>query len=138
MVFHIRTIPIFAQPCYQCRPILLRFCTTQSTEHRWRCAAPSPQGNVQYHPRHFESLLGMSRPTTADELLQLLCATNWMCTSIPAYAETIAPLTEIMEKAYYLEGKEQSVPFAKFLSLLRRAPLMMLLSTARNKNSALP
>ena len=60
---------------------------------------------VQYHPRHFESLLAMNKPTTAAELQQLLCATNWMRSSIPSYAETIAPLHILMEKAYSKAGK---------------------------------
>lgn len=56
-------------------------------------------------PRHFESLLGMSKPTKASELQQLHCATNWMRNSIPEYAKVIAPLHTLMEDAYSKAGK---------------------------------
>eukprot|EP00171_Calliarthron_tuberculosum_P018752 IDg18752t1 len=60
---------------------------------------------VQYDPRHFDALLNMKTPTFADELQQLICATNWMRTSLPAYAETIAPLHTLMESIYAKTGK---------------------------------
>ncbi len=46
----------------------------------------------------------MKTPNMGDELQQLLCATNWMRTSFPAYAETIAPLHELMELVYTKAG----------------------------------
>ncbi len=38
------------------------------------------------------------------ELQQLLCATNWMRNSLPAYAESIAPLHNLMEQTYTKAG----------------------------------
>ena len=72
----------------------------------------SPSG-IAHHPRHFESLLQMKRPTLASELQQLLCATNWMRTSIPAYAETIAPLHKLLEDAYKQAGKRTKAAVRK-------------------------
>ena len=69
------------------------------------CGRKFTAQGMEYHPRHFESLLAMKKPMMADELQQLLCATNWMRSSIPAYAETIAPLHELMEQAYKKAGK---------------------------------
>ncbi len=63
----------------------------------------SPDG-VRFDPRHFETIVSMKTPTMGDELQQLLCATNWMRTSFPAYAETIAPLHELMELVYTKAG----------------------------------
>ncbi len=49
--------------------------------------------------------LEMKKPTTNGELQQLLRATNWMRTSLPAYAETISPLHEPMEIAHKKAGE---------------------------------
>ena len=35
----------------------------------------TPEG-IQYHPRHFDSLVSMKKPTMARELQQLLCTAN--------------------------------------------------------------
>ena len=66
---------------------------------------------VTYDPRHFDSLLAMNRPTMADELVQFVCAANWMRNAIPEFAKTIAPLQALMESAYSKAGKrtKQSV-----------------------------
>lgn len=47
----------------------------------------------------------MKKPTKAEELQQLLCATNWIINSIPEYAKSIAPLHALMELAYYKAGE---------------------------------
>ena len=64
----------------------------------------SPDG-IQYHPRHFESLVAMKKPKLASELQQFICATNWMRNSIPAYAERAAPLNQLLEDSYKKVGK---------------------------------
>lgn len=72
----------------------------------------SDQG-IQHHPRHFESLLKMRRPTMTGELQQLLCATNWMRNSLPAYAQAIAPLHDLLENAYAKAGKRTKAAVRK-------------------------
>lgn len=62
---------------------------------------------MQYDPRHFSALLNMSKPTTGDQLQQLICATNWMRNSFPSYAKTIAPLHHLLEDAYRKCGKRK-------------------------------
>lgn len=66
---------------------------------------------VVFDPRHLEALINMKRPFSGDELQQLICATNWMRTSLPAYAETVAPLHNLMEYVYRRAGgrKKRSV-----------------------------
>lgn len=59
---------------------------------------------VRHDPRKLEAMLNMKNPTTGAELQQLLCATNWMRTSIPSYSELIAPLHDLLEKAYTAVG----------------------------------
>ena len=58
-----------------------------------------------------DALINMEKPVTVNQLQQLVCATNWMRTSIPAYAETIAPLHNSVEKVYKEAGsrKKRSV-----------------------------
>ena len=68
---------------------------------------------IQHHPRHFESLLSMKRPKMAHELQQLLCATNWMRTSLPNYAAMIAPLHTLLEQVYAKVGKRTKAAIRK-------------------------
>lgn len=69
---------------------------------------------IRHHPRHFESLLTMKRPTLGEELQQLLCATNWMRTSLPNYAAVVAPLHDLLEDVYQLAGKRTKAAVRKF------------------------
>lgn len=55
---------------------------------------------VVFDPRHLKALFRMKNPSSGDELQQLICAKNWMRTSFLAYAETIAPLHNLMEDVY--------------------------------------
>ena len=64
----------------------------------------SRQG-VQYHPRHFDTLVSMKTPTMASDLQQFVCATNWMRNSIPNYAQRIQPLHQLLEETYSRVGK---------------------------------
>lgn len=68
------------------------------------CGRVLSRDGLKFDPRHFESLLQMQSPKMGGDLQQLLCATNWMRTSIPTYAETIAPLHNLMEKVYQNVG----------------------------------
>ena len=68
------------------------------------CGRILSSDGIQFDPRHFDTLITMNTPTYGNELQQLLCATNWMRTSIPAYAQTIAPLHNLMETVYKRAG----------------------------------
>ena len=50
------------------------------------CGRQISKDGIQYHPRNFESLASMRKPTFANELQQSICATNRMWNSIPAYS----------------------------------------------------
>ena len=56
-------------------------------------------GKIRYDPRNLQALLEMKRPKQADELQKLMCAANWMRTSITSYAELIGPLQKAMDAA---------------------------------------
>ncbi len=60
---------------------------------------------IQYHPRHFDSLVAMNKPTYASDLQQFVCATNWMRNSIPAFAKRIEPLHQLLEECCQKVGK---------------------------------
>lgn len=59
---------------------------------------------MQFDPLQMGCLTGMKKTRMHSELQQLICATNWMRTSIPAYAKLIAPLHELMEHMYSKVG----------------------------------
>ncbi len=42
------------------------------------CSRLISSEGVQYYPRHYQSMLDMKKQMQANELQQLLCATNWM------------------------------------------------------------
>ena len=67
----------------------------------------TPEG-IQYHPRHFDSLISMKKPSMARELQQLLCATNWMRSSIPNYSKVVEPLHNLMEAVYAKAGGKRT------------------------------
>lgn len=79
--------------------------TTFFTKKAKFCGRILSTEGVQYEPRNFSVLLNMRKPTHADQLQQLLCATNWMRNSIPTYSTTIAPLHKLLEDAYKTAGK---------------------------------
>lgn len=63
------------------------------------CGRVLADGKVRFDPRNLQGLVDMRTPTRGDELQQLLCASNWMRTSIPSYSELVAPLQALLEKA---------------------------------------
>ena len=52
---------------------------------------------VTHDTRNFEVITSMKQPSTGAELQQILCATNWMRTSLSDYSRMIHPLHELME-----------------------------------------
>lgn len=76
----------------------------------------TPEG-IQYHPRHFDSLVGMKKPTVAGDLQQLLCATNWMRSSIPNYSSVVEPLHSLMEASYSKAGGKRTKRSIRNLSI---------------------
>eukprot|EP00737_Agarophyton_chilense_P002826 gb/GEZJ01003250.1/.p1 GENE.gb/GEZJ01003250.1/~~gb/GEZJ01003250.1/.p1 ORF type:complete len:229 (+),score=19.03 gb/GEZJ01003250.1/:944-1630(+) len=72
------------------------------------CGRIMSKDGVQYDPRCFQVLIDMKPPKTANELQQLLCATNWMRTSIPEYARRVQQLYELMESAYKEIGSRKT------------------------------
>lgn len=78
------------------------------------CGRVISKDGVKHEPRQHKALLEMRRPENGADLQQLLCATNWMRTSFPAYAETIAPLHDLLEDFYKQAGKRTRRSVRKF------------------------
>lgn len=54
---------------------------------------------VRFDPAAIETLVKMKQPTDAAELRTYLCTANWFRLAIPRFAETIAPLQELLKLA---------------------------------------
>lgn len=84
----------------------------------------------KYHLRHIDALVETKTPSMASNLQQFVCATNWMRTSIPAYAERIAPLNNLLGDCYkQVRPRTNSLyavyPSAACGSLTTRQPLVI-------------
>eukprot|EP00903_Cladosiphon_okamuranus_P015655 g14457.t1 len=67
-------------------------CTFFETSITW-------YGKVySYDPERSSGLANMRRPETAGELMQLLQAVNWLCTSVPRLAEVVWPLRVLLQE----------------------------------------
>jgi hypothetical protein len=63
------------------------------------------EGNgVRFDPRRLETIKTILTPETGADLLQFLCAGNWMRTSLPEYSALVAPLHEVMNAVYEKAG----------------------------------
>ena len=56
-------------------------------------------GGVIHDPSRIEALANMPIPTKANELQQILMASQWMSRSIPNYNSIVLPLQDIFEMA---------------------------------------
>ena len=72
-------------------------CTFFARELVW-CGKVYSHGKVSHDPTRLQGLSDMRRPETAAELMQFLHAVNWLRTSLPRMAETVAPLRVFLEE----------------------------------------
>ncbi|MEP0580138.1 MAG: reverse transcriptase domain-containing protein [Marinobacter sp.] len=72
-------------------------CTFFSRELVW-CGKVYSNGVVSHDPARVQGLSEMRRPENAGELMQFLQAVNWLRTSLPRLAETVAPLRDFLEE----------------------------------------
>ena len=71
---------------------------------------------VSHDPHRVESLVNMSKPRNAGELMQFICACQWFAPHIPSFAHKIAPLRNLLERL--LQGSnDRSKKFAKSIPL---------------------
>ena len=68
---------------------------------------------IRFDPRNLETLQSMQQPSSADELSQFVHAVNWMRTSIPNFAEVVAPLRDVLRTSAQKAGKSTKKALAK-------------------------
>jgi hypothetical protein len=69
-------------------------CDLFCKEAEW-CGRKISKEGIKFNPKHLSGLIVASSPTNGAELQQFLCASNWMRTAIPKYAELSDPLLRL-------------------------------------------
>ena len=67
-------------------------------EAKW-CGRIFSSDGVHHDPERIKALSTMSRPQSADQLIQYLAALNWMRQSVPEYNRLVATLAQLQELA---------------------------------------
>jgi RNase H-like domain found in reverse transcriptase/Reverse transcriptase (RNA-dependent DNA polymerase)/Integrase zinc binding domain/Chromo (CHRromatin Organisation MOdifier) domain len=78
-------------------------CTLFATQIEF-CGRIISDSGVRYAPKSMQTLQEMLPPSTGAELAQYMGAVNWMRSSIPNYAEKVAPLQALLEQVYDAAG----------------------------------
>ncbi|KAE9332990.1 hypothetical protein PR003_g14240 [Phytophthora rubi] len=79
------------------------------------CGKIISENGMTHDPRRIDALLNMPPPSTAGELQQFICASNWMRDSLIDYARTIQPLQQCLDRG--LEGKRKTKRVAAGIAL---------------------
>eukprot|EP00644_Phytophthora_capsici_P000720 jgi/Phyca11/109428/e_gw1.16.740.1 len=79
------------------------------------CGKVISKDGIAHDPRRVAALSNMPPPTTAGELQQFICASNWMRDSLIDYARTVQLLQQCLDRA--LEGKRKTKRVASGISL---------------------
>ena len=61
------------------------------------CGNVYSQAGVSPDPKRILALQNFSIPTTAGELMQFVCSTTWLSSSIPDFARKVDPLRKLLE-----------------------------------------
>ncbi|ETV82186.1 hypothetical protein H257_04897 [Aphanomyces astaci] len=72
-------------------------------EAEWCDKVISADG-ITHSPSRIQGLVHLSPPTTAADLQQFVCATNWMRASIPGYNQLVDPLRHLLDVATKAAG----------------------------------
>jgi hypothetical protein len=69
-------------------------CDLFCKEAEW-CGRKISKEGIKFKPKNLSGLIDAASPTNAPELQQFLCASNWMRTDIPRYADLSDPLLRL-------------------------------------------
>ncbi|ETV63994.1 hypothetical protein H257_19069 [Aphanomyces astaci] len=72
-------------------------------EAEW-CGKEISADGITHSPSRIQGLVDLSPPTTAADLQQFVCATNWMRASIPGYNQLVDPLRRLLDVATKAAG----------------------------------
>ena len=100
-ICNLRKIRLSLKKCYLFKKQLI-----------WNGKEISEEG-IKPDPSKVQALVDMPSPRTAADLMQFLCAMNWMRTSLVNYTRTIFPLQELLEQALKLTKKRTKKEAAK-------------------------
>ena len=75
----------------------LKKCKLFAKKVRWVGKIISEDG-VSPDPEKTQILQDMDRPETAADLMQFVCAMNWLRSSLPDYVRVMAPLSNLLER----------------------------------------
>jgi transposase InsO family protein len=81
------------------------------------CGRIFSKDGVSFDPALLNTIIHMPTPTTAAELRSYLATTNWIRSSIPRYAELIAPLQQLLTTALATTASDGSTLNAKRIKL---------------------
>ncbi|GMF19656.1 unnamed protein product [Phytophthora fragariaefolia] len=73
-------------------------CSLFMTEVRW-CGRIINKDGIGHDPSRIQALMDMPPPTTAAELQQFICASNWMWANLVDYARVARPPQERLDSA---------------------------------------
>jgi hypothetical protein len=90
-------------------------CDLYGTEVRY-CGRIITAEGVRYDPRTMSTLQKMGTPQNGGDLVQYVAPLNWMRSSLPLYAEKVAPLQDLLE-VVYKEAKGRTKKKASSVSL---------------------
>jgi RNase H-like domain found in reverse transcriptase len=90
-------------------------CDLYGTEVRY-CGRIITAKGVRYDPRTMSTLQQMGTPQNGGDLEQYVAALNWMRSSLPLFAEKVAPLQDILE-VVYTEAKGRTKKKSTLVSL---------------------
>ncbi|KAF0721525.1 hypothetical protein Ae201684_019095 [Aphanomyces euteiches] len=86
-------------------------CHFYLAEAEW-CGKIISAAGVTHSPRRIQGLIDLALPTTAADLQQFVCATNWMRASIPDYNKLIDPLRRLLDVAVKAAGSSKKKALA--------------------------
>ena len=89
--------------------------TFYTTEVKWCGRIISAEG-VRFDPRNIEGLLNADEPRNTEELSAFVNCAQWLSIAIPNFAERVAPLRDILDKAYS-KAKKRTKKAIKCISL---------------------
>ena len=81
-------------------PEKCQFCTTTV---RWCGRIITPQG-VTFDPKDYQGIYNLQMPTTVAQLQQLICAFQWIRTTIPEFSKVIEPIRKFLNRTMSKTG----------------------------------
>ncbi|KAF0742575.1 hypothetical protein Ae201684P_008386 [Aphanomyces euteiches] len=87
-------------------------CHFYMAEAEW-CGKIISAAGVTHSPRRIQGLIDLALPTTAADLQQFVCATNWMRASITDNNKLIDPLRRLLDVAVKAAGSSKKKALAR-------------------------